>query len=115
MSEKKCGEKRQLTEEVEGSLVAQTAVGAEEEERLLNEGGEGTSRRRRRTPFDQLTPEQQAQRGETVQLKNLRKKERRRQNKLSPSNSPGTSADEPAPATKPSSSAGQTKLKSNTV
>ncbi|KAL5255391.1 hypothetical protein ACHWQZ_G010823 [Mnemiopsis leidyi] len=94
-----------------GSLVAQAAMGAEEEEQLLNEEGEGTSRRRRtrRTPFDQLTPEQQARRRETVRLKNLRKKERRRQNKLSTTDSPGTSADVPAPATKPSSSASQTK------
>jgi len=94
-----------------GSLVAQAAMGAEEEERLLNEEGEGTSRRKRtrRTPFDQLTPEQQARRRETVRLKNLRKKERRRLNKLPTTDSPGTSADVPAPATKPSSSAGQTK------
>ncbi|KAL5250406.1 hypothetical protein ACHWQZ_G016214 [Mnemiopsis leidyi] len=139
MSERKSGEKRQLTEEdegmevdqerkraregtseeeasesllgEEGSLVAQAAMGAEEEERLLNEEGEGTSRRKRtrRTPFDQLTPEQQARRRESVRLKNLRKKERRRLNKLPTTDSPGTSADVPAPATKPSSSAGQTK------
>ena len=81
-----------------GSTVAQATVGAYEEEQQLNEGRGGRSRKRRRTPFDQLTLEQQARRKETVRLENLKKKERRRQTKLSSSDSPGTSVEAPSPA-----------------
>ena len=72
-----------------GSAEAQASVEADEEAELLNGDGEGTekdgsrSKKRRRTPFNQLNPEQQARRKETVRLKNLRKKERRKQAKLS--------------------------------
>ncbi|KAL5260653.1 hypothetical protein ACHWQZ_G010717 [Mnemiopsis leidyi] len=118
MSERKSGEKRQLTEEdegmevdqerkraregtseeeasesllgEEGSLVAQAAMGAEEEERLLNEEGEGTS-----------TEQEEENQKDPLRSTHTRATGSKEGN--------GTSADVPAPATKPSSSAGQTK------
>ena len=57
------------------SSLGSAELQADNEAELLNGEEEGRSRKRRRTPFDQLTPEQQDRRRETVRLKNLRKKE----------------------------------------
>ena len=91
-----------------GSAQLQATVEADNEAELLNGEEEGRSRKRRRTPFDQLTPEQQDRRRETVRLKNLRKKERRRLATLS-ANSPAPAGEIPGPSNQPDTSAGQTQ------
>ena len=90
------------------SSLGSAELQADNEAELLNGEEEGRCRKRRRTPFDQLTPEQQDRRRETVRLKNLRKKERRRQATLS-ANSPAPTGEIPGPSNQPGTSAGQTQ------